>query len=221
MICGSRLGRGLVRPGGAGFDLAPDLVGAMQSRLGPVMRDFSDATRLLFESPSAVARFERTGALTRHEAVKLGLVGPAARASGVPHDVRANFPSGAHRWVPVLLALNQTGDVMARARVRWQEVHQAASFVRQVLSRLPAGEVFRPEGRLEPGRLAVSLVEGWRGAICHVALTDEAGRLTAYKVVDPSFHNWFGLARAMRRQPISDFPICNKSFNLSYCGHDL
>jgi Ni,Fe-hydrogenase III large subunit len=68
---------------------------------------------------------------------------------------------------------------------------------------------------------SVSLVEGWRGEICHVALTDDSGRLSAYKVVDPSFHNWTGLAMALRDQQISDFPLCNKSFNLSYCGYDL
>ncbi|MDI9630772.1 MAG: hydrogenase, partial [Acidobacteriota bacterium] len=75
--------------------------------------------------------------------------------------------------------------------------------------------------RLAPESLAVSLVEGWRGEICHVALTDRAGRFARYKIVDPSFHNWSGLARALRGGQISDFPLCNKSFNLSYCGHDL
>ena len=75
--------------------------------------------------------------------------------------------------------------------------------------------------RLEKNKAVVSLVEGWRGAICHVALTDDARCFDAYKIVDPSFHNWFGLAMALRDQQISDFPLCNKSFNLSYCGHDL
>ena len=80
----------------------------------------------------------------------------------------------------------------------------------------------RPGGPLRPGHLAVALVEGWRGEICHVALTDARGPTFArYKVVDPSFHNWMGLALALRDQQISDFPLCNKSFNLSYCGHDL
>ena len=74
---------------------------------------------------------------------------------------------------------------------------------------------------LRPNTLAVSLVEGWRGEICHVALTDAEGRFARYKIVDPSFHNWTGLALALRDQQISDFPLCNKSFNLSYCGHDL
>ena len=74
---------------------------------------------------------------------------------------------------------------------------------------------------LRPDALAVSLVEGWRGEICHVAMTDADGRFARYKIVDPSFHNWIGLAMALRDQQISDFPLCNKSFNLSYCGHDL
>jgi Ni,Fe-hydrogenase III large subunit len=76
-------------------------------------------------------------------------------------------------------------------------------------------------GALEPDRLAVTLIEGWRGEICHVAITDAEGRFARYKITDPSFHNWMGLALALRDQEISDFPMCNKSFNLSYCGHDL
>ena len=72
-----------------------------------------------------------------------------------------------------------------------------------------------------PNCIVLSLVEGWRGEIVHLGMTDGAGRLSHYKIVDPSFRNWFGLAMAMRDQAISDFPLCNKSFNLSYCGHDL
>ena len=80
--------------------------------------------------------------------------------------------------------------------------------------------VSMPE-KLPAGRLAVALVEGWRGEICHVALTNKAGEIEKYKVKDPSLHNWLGLAIAVRSEGISDFPINNKSFNLSYCGHDL
>jgi Ni,Fe-hydrogenase III large subunit len=76
-------------------------------------------------------------------------------------------------------------------------------------------------GPLAPGSLVVSLVEGWRGEIAHVAVTDARGKFEHYKVKDPSFHNWLGLAMALRDGQISDFPLCNKSFNLSYAGHDL
>ena len=77
------------------------------------------------------------------------------------------------------------------------------------------------EPQLQPNRFALSLVEGWRGEICHCAITDSNGQLALYKIKDPSFHNWDALEMAVRNNEISDFPICNKSFNLSYCGHDL
>ena len=101
------------------------------------------------------------------------------------------------------------------------EVQRSIEFLREQLRRLPAGEIRAEVGAPPPDALVVSLVEGWRGEIVHVILTDAAGRYRLYKVVDPSFHNWFGLALALRGQQISDFPLCNKSFNLSYCGHDL
>jgi Ni,Fe-hydrogenase III large subunit len=75
--------------------------------------------------------------------------------------------------------------------------------------------------KMKPDAFSVSLVEGWRGEICHVAMTGAGGSISHYKVKDPSMHNWTALALAVRNQEISDFPVCNKSFNLSYCGHDL
>jgi Ni,Fe-hydrogenase III large subunit len=75
--------------------------------------------------------------------------------------------------------------------------------------------------KLAPDSLAISLVEGWRGEICHIAITDDSGNIIHYKAKDPSLHNWMALALAVRNQEISDFPLCNKSFNLSYCGNDL
>jgi Ni,Fe-hydrogenase III large subunit len=109
----------------------------------------------------------------------------------------------------------------ARALVRAVESERSVEFVASQLENLPEGEVRGGTGALRPGSLVVSLVEGWRGEIAHVAVTDERGRFERYKVKDPSFHNWFGLALALRDGQISDFPLCNKSFNLSYAGHDL
>ena len=93
--------------------------------------------------------------------------------------------------------------------------------IRNQLHALPSGAARAPVKAVAPNRFVVALNEGWRGEVCHVAITDARGRFSRYKVVDPSFHNWPGLAYALRNQEISDFPICNKSFNLSYCGHDL
>jgi Ni,Fe-hydrogenase III large subunit len=148
-------------------------------------------------------------------------VGPVARACGVHRDVRHEFPSGIYRFVQIPVSTWHTGDVFARAYVRWLEIQRSAAFVREQLMALPEGPARGEVGSLASDAITVALVEGWRGEICHVAVTDPRGRLARYKVVDPSFHNWMGLVMALRNQEISDFPLCNKSFNLSYCGHDL
>ena len=86
---------------------------------------------------------------------------------------------------------------------------------------MPSGEVMKPAGSLLADSFAVSITEGWRGAIVHAAITDNKGNVVRYKIKDPSFNNWYGLALALRYEGISDFPVINKSFNLSYCGNDL
>jgi Ni,Fe-hydrogenase III large subunit len=176
---------------------------------------------LLWDSPSVLARFQETGVVDRKTAVDLGLVGVAARACDIERDVRHEFPTGIYRLAHIPVSMAEAGDVFARAFVRWLEIQRSLAFIQDQLRSLPSGEnrvAAKPLGR---SRIAVSLVEGWRGEICHMALTSDTGALAAYKIVDPSFHNWMGLAMALRNQQISDFPLCNKSFNLSYCGHDL
>lgn len=223
-LCGSRFGRGLVRPGGTAFDLDPDRAARMGERLEAAMRDLRASVDLLWGSPSVLARFEGTGALSADVAREIGLVGPAARATGLSRDARVNHPAGLYRFVQVPIARWPSGDVFARAWVRWLEIERSAEFVRGLLAgALPEGPIRIPldDRRLPPDRLCASLVEGWRGEVCHVAVTDSAGAFRDYKVIDPSFHNWTGLALALRDQQISDFPLCNKSFNLSYSGVDL
>jgi Ni,Fe-hydrogenase III large subunit len=220
-LCGSRFGRGLVRPGGVGFGLDETQAKQMAERLAPALRDVGGAARLLWDTPSVQARFEDTGRVSAEDAEAAGLVGMAARACGIDQDVRHDFPTGIFRFVQLPVSTYHTGDVFARAFVRWLEIQRSGEYILRTL-RAPARGALRSKvGELRPDALVVSLVEGWRGEICHVALTDGAGRFARYKVVDPSFHNWFGLALALRNQQIFDFPLCNKSFNLSYCGHDL
>ena len=221
LLCGSRFGRGLVRPGGVRFDAEPARARELLERLATVMRDVRETVELMFDTPSVQSRFEGTGALTPAQAVELGLVGPAARACGLEIDARAEFPSGIYRFAQLPVSTWHSGDVAARAWVRWLEVQRSAAFVREQFASLPDGPPRVGVGDLAPDAVAVSLVEGWRGEVCHVAVTGADGRFARYKFVDPSFHNWSGLAMALRGQQISDFPLCNKSFNLSYCGHDL
>jgi len=221
VLCGSRFGRGLVRPGGAAFDVDEKNVAQLLSRLEAAAKDIRVAVELLWNAPSVTARFEETGVVSPEDAEAIGMVGPAARACGLDRDVRKDNPFGIFRVAHIPVTTWHTGDVFGRAYVRYLEVQRSLAFVREQLTALPAGPVRDNLGRLAPDSMVVSLVEGWRGEICHVALTDGDGRFARYKVVDPSFHNWFGLAIALRGEAISDFPLCNKSFNLSYCGHDL
>jgi Ni,Fe-hydrogenase III large subunit len=221
LLCGNRFGRGLVRPGGVLFDLDDERRTQLAQRLRQAERDVRVATQLLWTTPSVLARFEGTGTLTRAQCEQLGVVGVAARASGIINDVRGDFPAGWYCQEHVSPASYDTGDVYARALVRLLEIQYALLFIQCVLATLPGGPITTTCGPRSAGQQVVALVEGWRGMICHVVLTDPAGQFAACKIIDPSCHNWMGLAVAMRGQQISDFPLCNKSFNLSYCGHDL
>jgi Ni,Fe-hydrogenase III large subunit len=221
VLCGSRFGRGLVRPGGVAFDVDEARVAELRERLEAAARDVRNAVQLLWATPTVMARFEDTGRVTSDLAAELGLVGPAARASGLRRDVRKTHPAGIYQLIHIPLSTVESGDVFARAYVRWLEIERSIEYIRSQLGELPRGAARRDCPSPERGCFAVSLVEGWRGEICHVAMTDDLGHFSAYKVVDPSFHNWTALAMALRDQQISDFPLCNKSFNLSYSGHDL
>jgi Ni,Fe-hydrogenase III large subunit len=221
-LCGNRTGRGLLAPGGVGFDADGSWIEGTLARLPVLQRDLADSADLLFGSASVQGRFEGAGVLRQEVAEALGMVGPAARASGCRRDVRQDHPAGYFRFAQVTPQVLAMGDVYARAMVRWLEMQQSLRFLEEHLSSLPPGEVrAEHEGPRHPGALAVGLAEGWRGETAHVAVTDAAGKTVDYRVTDPSLHNWPGLAMAMRGGAISDFPLCNKSFNLSYAGHDL
>jgi len=220
-LCGSRFGRGLVRPGGLGFDLDDARPQAFIDKLKVLERETRGAIDLCFDTPSVLARFEGIGAIGTDDAETLGLVGVAARACGLVRDARLHHPFGAWEEGFDTPVIEFDGDVFARGNVRRREVYASLDLIGELLKRLPEGPVKAPLGPLAGDSLAVSFCEGWRGEVVHAATTDAAGRIDRYKIVDPSFHNWSGLALALRGQQISDFPLCNKSFNLSYCGFDL
>ncbi len=192
-------------------------------RLEAAYQDVAGAANLLWDSLSVQARFEGTGAITRETAVGPGTGRPRRPGLRAGEGRPPRFPG---RHFPLRPGADFVLDDGRRLRPRLRAlagnskvggVHQGTA------PGVPrgAGPGRRGPWPLKPDHLVVSLVEGWRGEICHVALTDGQGRFSRYKIVDPSFHNWTGLAMALRDQQISDFPLCNKSFNLSYCGHDL
>jgi Ni,Fe-hydrogenase III large subunit len=221
LLCGNRFGRGLIRPAGVAWDLDGESIDILIDRLDALEKDARGAVELMFDAPSVLARFEGTGLLSSASAREIGLVGVAARACGLDCDVRREFPYGMYQFAQMAPSTWSSGDCFARAYVRWLEIQTSLGFIRQQLKEMPAGPIGCEPSPIGADTFTASLVEGWRGEICHTASTDSRGRFAFYKVVDPSFHNWFGLALALRNQQISDFPLCNKSFNLSYCGHDL
>ena len=221
LICGNRFGRGLVLPGGGRHDLEPERLLRLRELLKTALADTEQAVAWFWDAASVRTRFEDVGTVFPAPAAEIGLVGPAARACGLVRDVRYNHPAGWHRFAQAPVAVWPSGDVFARARVRSLELQRSGDYLLEQLAAPAGGDLCGELPPPAPDTLAVALVEGWRGEVCHVALTDAAGRFRRYKIIDPSFHNWIGLALALRGAAISDFPICNKSFNLSYCGVDL
>ncbi len=221
LICGNRFGRGLVVPGGCRHDLEPWRADELAARLRASLGDVRRALGWFWDAASVRVRFEGVGTVAPAQAEAIGLVGPAARACGLVRDVRYDQPSGWSRFAQMPVSVWPEGDVFARARVRALETERSGEFLLAQLASPPDGPLRAAVGPMAPHSLAAALVEGWRGEVCHVAITGGDGRFARYKIVDPSFHNWTGLALALRGTAISDFPICNKSFNLSYCGFDL
>lgn len=220
--CGNRLAKGLIRPGKTNFPFTNELADDLIKILDSFEKDFEEICEELFSLPSALARFEKTGAITTEQAVTVGTVGMCARMSGVNRDIRFSHPHDSYKELEHQPIIKSQGDVYARARLRKNEIIQSIGYIRELT------ENFRGhrESQIQlsnpvPNSLGISLVEGWRGEICHCAITGDKGELIHYKIKDPSFHNWLALALSVRNNEISDFPICNKSFDLSYCGHDL
>ena len=221
--CGNRFGKGLIRPCGTIKPRTAEKVAMIIRNVVDVRRRYNEVKEDIKTSPTILARFEECGLVPKSEMTRIGGVGMAARASGLKRDIRASHPYAAYVGSSHESVVKRQGDVMSRLMVRCDEVLQAADNILSLLSSYPPAVTARPnyDSPLKPEALAIGLIEGWRGEICHVAITDEQGSIATYKIKDPSLHNWLGLAIAVRSEGISDFPINNKSFNLSYCGHDL
>jgi Ni,Fe-hydrogenase III large subunit len=222
LLTGTRLQRSYVLPGGVARDLddvrRPEFVRA----LSELTRKIEDSLPLVLENPAVIERMEGTGILSPSLAKEFGLVGPVGRASGSTYDARTAFRHGVFpKWAPVP-ARRTTGDALARAQVRGDETITSLSLLAQLADSLPESPVqVTLDGVLPGNRIGVGVVEAWRGELIHWITTDDEGRIRRYAVRDPSFSNWTGLAIAVRGNLVADFPLCNKSFSLSYSGNDL
>ncbi len=220
-LCGSRFGRGWIRPGASRAVMDAELAQVVRSNLGLLMKDIAIINDCFLQAATVQHRFRGVGCVTSVQARDLGLVGMAARASGVSIDQRT-FGEGVFRTFPMQPVVEDSGDCWARAVIRIHEIDRSLEWIGKVLDRHGTfASTLQPVGNLNGNQFVVSLCEGFRGEVVHCLETDASGKLVHYKVQDPSLRNWFGLALAVRENEISDFPICNKSFDLSYCGNDL
>lgn len=225
-LCGNRFGRGWVRAG-----WAPALGAAQRDDVHRTLRDFArdmhQVSELVRHAASVGLRFRGVGRLSHQAAADLGLQGVVARACGVALDVRQRLPAPAWLAGAPQAHLLQAGDCWARLQLRLLEIDASVAWLLQQLELdMPTGLANWPDRICQPralpsATLGLALVEGTRGVSVHAIETDAQGQVAHVKLQDPSLLNWMGLALALRDNAISDFPLCNKSFDLSYCGHDL
>ncbi len=214
---GHRLLRGGIFPGGAALNHIPDT-----SDIRAIATDLAQVVDIALGNSVIRERFTGTAVLTRQQAVDTGTLGYVAKASGLSYDARVAHPF-CDQGSTVTVPQHTSGDVLARFLVRAQEAQTSAALLRELLPTLLAT---RLASRVPPAAGAstsgVGIVEGWRGTIVHrVELHPDAAALARWKIVDPSFLNWPALPLAMVDTIVPDFPLANKSFNLSYAGNDL
>lgn len=219
-LTGNRLLRGMACLGGVRFDWDGSQVEALAELVAWLRPEFDSLVQLVENSSSTRDRLETTGILKPEVAHDLGVVGIVGRASGFDHDLRRDFPHAAYEQVKVKVPVYQVGDVKHRLQVRVDEVRESLSLIGQFTAQLPAGLLRVEVGELPPDRISLGYVEGWRGEIFHWIRTAPGNRLARCKVKDPSLQNWPALSEAILGNIIPDFPVVNKSFNLSYSGTD-
>jgi Ni,Fe-hydrogenase III large subunit len=224
-LTGSRWLRGMVCVGGVRRGWSAAQRDLLRDTVNRVEREFDSLVALVQSSDSTRDRLEHTGILRPETAKVLGIVGVAGRASGVDLDVRRDHPYAAYDRYPFRVPVYQAGDVWHRLLVRVDEVKQSFTILRAAANdlqerALPPGPHCAPAQPVPPGRCALSAVEGWRGEILHWVRTADGNRLERCKIKDPSVNNWAAIVEAVQGNIIADFPVINKSFNLSYSGTD-
>jgi Ni,Fe-hydrogenase III large subunit/Ni,Fe-hydrogenase III component G len=219
-LTGSRLLRGVVCPGGIRADWKPDYLDICLSTLRDFEREFDDLMQIILASDSTRDRLERTGILRPEKARDLGIVGVAGRASGVNLDVRREHPYAAYESVLLHVPIYEEGDVLRRVFVRTDEVRQSLNVIRTIAAGVVTGPYRVVLPPIPPDRCALSAVEGWRGEILHWIRTGPDNRIERCKIKDPSLNNWPALVEVVQGNIVPDFPVINKSFNLSYSGTD-
>jgi len=223
-LSGSRFLRGVMAIGGVTKDISKDAAAQLRRDLGAMLEDFEELYAIAEECDSLLNRLKTAGPLAFAIARDFGGLGVPARAVGIPRDARAEHPYAAYGELTEReVIVEQTGDVYARFRVRVREVRDSVRIIRECLKQLPDGPIMAPVKKItcQEGALAIGCVEGWRGEIVYMITTDAEGEISRVVVRDPSFINWQIIGTCGQGQIVPDFPLINKSFNLSYTGNDL
>ncbi len=215
--------RGMLTPGGLLKDIPNHELSALKLDLVDLENDFLEVMDAVSESLSLLNRLQNTGRLDRAIGEDHGIVGIGARAIGLERDARADFPYAAYDTIHFSVPTEESGDVYARYKIREREVHQSFKILHQSIDHIASstGPIAVSIGSLAPNAHAVGIVEGWRGDIVYFVLTDATGAITRVKVRDPSFLNWQVFPYLVTSDMVPDFPLINKSLNLSYTGNDL
>ncbi|HEX5093102.1 MAG TPA: nickel-dependent hydrogenase large subunit [Burkholderiales bacterium] len=209
-----------VVPGGAARDLSPEMLERLRRDGVQLAKEVRYLRGILDEHAGLQDRFINAGRLRPELAARLGLTGLAARASGHAIDLRCDRAWAPYESLDVRMSTHRNGDVAARVSVRFDEVFESLRLLEEICERLPRGEC-RAEVAVPPGEAyGAGWVEGWRGEV-FCALELEGGAIRRCHLHDPSWQNWPALEHAVMDNIVPDFPLINKSFNLSYSGHDL
>ena len=218
-LTGSRYLKGVNRVGEVSVDIDETNRLILFDSLKKVKSDFNELIKILNSSVSFMDRVDTTGVLRRKTAEDLGVVGLIARASGLPTDLRKYFP-GVYTEAKFRITTQEAGDVLARLKVRISEFDESYRLIEEFSAKLAAREKTQLNPEVTQGT-AIGYAEGWRGPVLCWLKINSAGLVERCKIVDPSAHNWQGLSYAVLGNIIPDFPLCNKSFGLSYPGNDL
>jgi Ni,Fe-hydrogenase III large subunit len=218
---GHRLLMDAVVPGGVASDIADVNVERIRDECAMLEGQLRIVRDIYDEHAGVQDRFRTCGRVTPELAQKLGLTGLAGRASGQARDLRCDFPVAPYDTLEVRKVTSIAGDVAARVANRFGEVTESLRLVRALLDALPAGPVSVKVPQVAAHKLGLGYVEGWRGPVLVALTSGPDNTIRRCHPHDPSWQNWPVLEHAIIDNIVPDFPLINKSFNLSYSGHDL
>lgn len=221
VLCGMRYLRSVTKPGGIRKDFLAGKDEIILEWLNKISQELEDTVKIIKSRNLLTDRVENTGVVSNKVAIDLNAVGPAGRAAGVPWDVRKSFPYAAYEKLSFNVPVHNNGDVSSRVNVKIEECEQSIGLMRQVIEAIPLGKISEPIPPLKPNDFGFGICEASRGETVHWIMVGENDTIFRYKIRTPSFCNWPIVCHAVQGNIVPDFPLINKSFNLSYAGNDL